>query len=58
MCHEFNNPLAAIKISSDILARQQVDGNNKGLLEALNKNINLLEKQIVKLRDFNADSQE
>src|SRR5437899_219026 len=29
MCHEFNNPLAAIKISSDILSRQQVDGNNK-----------------------------
>jgi len=57
MCHEFNNPLAAIKISSDILSRQQIDGQHKELLATLNKNISLLEKQIVKLRDFNVETQ-
>ena len=55
MCHEFNNPLAAIKISSDILSRQPINDNHKKLLETLNKNITYLEKQIVKLRDFNAE---
>lgn len=55
MCHEFNNPLAAIKISSDILSRQPIDQNHKELLESLNKNITSLEKQIIKLRDFNAE---
>jgi DNA-binding NtrC family response regulator len=55
MCHEFNNPLAAIKISSDILSRQYINDEHKLLLETLNKNIAYLEKQIVKLRDFNAE---
>jgi DNA-binding NtrC family response regulator len=58
MCHEFNNPLAAIKISSDILSRQQIGDHHKEILETLNKNISLLEKQIVKLRDFNVEKQE
>lgn len=53
MCHEFNNPLAAIKISADILRRQPIDDSGKALLNRLNDNISTLEKQIVKLRDFN-----
>ena len=52
MCHEFNNPLAAIKISTDILARHQVPGEEKDLLTKLNANISVLEKQIIKLRDI------
>lgn len=52
MCHEFNNPLAAIKISTDILARHQVPGEERELLTRLNTNISLLEKQIIKLRDI------
>ena len=55
MCHEFNNPLAAIKISTDILSRQKTDDTNKNLLLSLNKNISLLEKQIIKLRDLNLE---
>jgi len=54
MCHEFNNPLAAIKISTDILMRQKLTERQKQILERLNQDINLLEKQIVKLRDYNA----
>ena len=55
MCHEFNNPLAAIKISSDILARQTATGEMKKLLEELNHNIHCLEEQITRLRDLNLD---
>lgn len=55
MCHEFNNPLAAIKISTDILSRQKTDEGNNALLALLNKNISLLEKQIIKLRDLNLE---
>jgi len=55
MCHEFNNPLAAIKISTDILSRQKVSEEEKQLLQQLNVNISQLEKQIIKLRDLNSD---
>ena len=55
MCHEFNNPLAAIKISTDILSRQKTNDEQRDLLEKLNRNITLLEKQIIKLRDTNAE---
>ena len=53
MCHEFNNPLAAIKISTDILTRQTKTPEVKALLAELNRNIIDLEKQIIKLRDLN-----
>jgi len=58
MCHEFNNPLAAIKISADILARQEVAPTERKLLEDLNSSISLLEKQIITLRDMNISDQE
>jgi len=52
MCHEFNNPLAAIKISADIILRQPLTDEQRTILTKLNSNISLLEKQIVKLRDL------
>ncbi len=55
MCHEFNNPLAAIKISADILSRQKISDEDRNFLLKLNSNIMLLEKQIIKLRDLNLD---
>lgn len=54
MCHEFNNPLAAIKISTDILSRQKISEDEQALLKKLNANISNLEKQIIKLRDITA----
>ena len=57
MCHEFNNPLAAIKISADILNRQSITPRQKEILAKLNANITHLEKQIVKLRDINTEKQ-
>lgn len=53
ICHEFNNPLAAMKISTDILARQKLPPEEKELVTELDKNISLIEKEITKLRDLN-----
>lgn len=53
MCHEFNNPLAAIKISTDILMRQSTTDDQKNILNKFNIDIAHLEKQIVKIRDIN-----
>ena len=55
VCHEFNNPLAAMKISTDILARQKLPANEKELVVELDRNIGLIEKEISKLRDLNFD---
>jgi DNA-binding NtrC family response regulator len=53
MCHEFNNPLAAVKISTDILTRQTKTPEVRAILAELNRNITSLEKQIIRLRDIN-----
>lgn len=53
VCHEFNNPLAAIKISTDILLRQQLPEDEKALIKDLDRNIGLVEGEITKLRDIN-----
>ncbi len=53
VCHEFNNPLAAIKISTDILARQNLPPEEKQLVEELDKNISVIEEEISRLRDIN-----
>lgn len=55
VCHEFNNPLAAMKISADILSRQQLSPDEKQLVKEIDKNIGLVEKEITKLRDINFD---
>jgi FixJ family two-component response regulator len=53
VCHEFNNPLAAMKISTDILSRQQLPAPEMDLVRELDRNISLIEKEITKLRDIN-----
>ena len=53
MCHEFNNPLAAIKISTAILTRQSTSSVEKDLIARFNGNVNELEREITKLRDLN-----
>jgi DNA-binding NtrC family response regulator len=53
VCHEFNNPLAAMKISTDILVRQQLAETERKLVEELDRNIAWIEKEIAKLRDIN-----
>lgn len=58
VCHEFNNPLAAIKISTDILLRQQLIPQEKKMVQDLDNNIAIVEKEINKLRDINYDKVE
>ena len=53
VCHEFNNPLAAIKISTDILSRQPLHAEEMALVKELDRNISLIEQEITKLRDIN-----
>jgi DNA-binding response OmpR family regulator len=55
VCHEFNNPLAAIKISTDILLRQQLFEQEREVVKGIDGNINLVEKEITKLRDISFD---
>jgi DNA-binding NtrC family response regulator len=52
VCHEFNNPLAAIKISTDILQRQSLSDRDKEVIKELDRNISLVEKEINRLRDI------
>jgi DNA-binding NarL/FixJ family response regulator len=56
MCHEFNNPLAAIKISTTILAKQKNTDKEKELLNKLNNGASELEAEITKLRELNIDT--
>lgn len=52
VCHEFNNPLAAIKISADLLARQFTE-NEKTLMRDFEKSFQKIESEIKRLRDIN-----
>lgn len=52
VCHEFNNPLAAIKISTDILHRHATPGPEYDRIRELDRNIALIEREINRLRDI------
>jgi DNA-binding NarL/FixJ family response regulator len=58
VCHEFNNPLAAIKISTDIILRQHLPDDEKGMMQMLDRNIAVVEREINRLRDINFDRPE
>lgn len=58
VCHEFNNPLAAIKISTDILLRKELGQEEKALIAGLNDSIELVEREINRLRDINFEKPE
>jgi DNA-binding NtrC family response regulator len=55
ICHEFNNPLAAVKISCDIVSRQNLAEEERSLLVEFAKNLALLEKEVSRLRDIHWD---
>jgi response regulator of citrate/malate metabolism len=58
VCHEFNNPLAAIKISTDILLRQTLSDEETRLVRSIDENIILVEREISRLRDMNFERPE
>ena len=53
VCHEFNNPLAAIKISADLLQRMLTSNESTALLKSFEKNFQKIELEIKRLRDIN-----
>jgi len=53
ICHEFNNPLAAVKISYDLLKRLLSSENDRRLLQTFEQNYLQIEKEIRRLRDLN-----
>lgn len=53
VCHEFNNPLAAIKISMDLIQRQPLTDRERELLKKFDESFMTIESEIRKLRDIN-----
>lgn len=51
VCHEFNNPLAAIKISSDLIQRQELTNEDKIFMKQLDASLQKIEAEIKRLRD-------
>lgn len=52
ICHEFNNPLAAIKISIDIISRQQLTPQEHAYRDEFMQKLSIVEKEIAKLRNI------
>ncbi|HTY37228.1 MAG TPA: response regulator [Bacteroidota bacterium] len=52
VCHEFNNPLAAIKISADLIRRQAPTDEDKKLLKGFEENFQKIESEVKRLRDI------
>jgi FixJ family two-component response regulator len=53
VCHEFNNPLAAIKISADLIQRLPLSKEEKNLLTEFEQDFARIEQEIRRLRDIN-----
>jgi FixJ family two-component response regulator len=53
VCHEFNNPLAAVKISFDLLQRQNTEKLPSGLLKDFESHFHAIDSEIKRLRDLN-----
>jgi len=53
VCHEFNNPLAAVKISFDLLQRQTSEMIAPELMQAFEDRFNTIDSEIKQLRDLN-----
>lgn len=53
VCHEFNNPLAAIKISSDLLQRQPLTESDQSLMKEFDLSFQKIETEVRRLRDIN-----
>ncbi len=58
VCHEFNNPLAAIKISSDLMLRQPLPEEHKKLLQQFETYFEQIDTEIKRLRDLSFEKYE
>ncbi len=55
VCHEFNNPLAAVKISFDLLQRQTLETIQPEMMKSFETCFNIIDSEIKQLRDLNFD---
>jgi signal transduction histidine kinase len=53
VCHEFNNPLAAIKISFDLFQRQTMETVAPKMIKSFESRFNAIDSEIKQLRDLN-----
>ncbi len=53
VCHEFNNPLAAVKISFDLLQRQNLETVKPEVMKTFENRFNTIDSEIKRLRDLN-----
>jgi FixJ family two-component response regulator len=53
VCHEFNNPLAAVKISFDLLQRQTLETIHPNIMKSFENSFNTIDSEIKQLRDLN-----
>jgi FixJ family two-component response regulator len=53
VCHEFNNPLAVVKISFDLLQRQTLETVQPKVLKSFESSFNTIDSEIKRLRDLN-----
>ncbi|MGD1044527.1 MAG: response regulator [Bacteroidota bacterium] len=53
VCHEFNNPLAAVKISYDLLQRQNLETVQPEVMKSFENRFNTIDSEIKRLRDLN-----
>jgi FixJ family two-component response regulator len=53
VCHEFNNPLAAVKISFDLLRRQRLEHVSSDVMNLFENQFNTIDSEIKRLRDLN-----
>jgi FixJ family two-component response regulator len=53
VCHEFNNPLAAIKISYDLLSRMSLTPASREQLRSLEERFREIEAEVRRLRNVN-----
>ena len=53
VCHEFNNPLASVKISFDLLQRQNLETVRSEVINLFEEHFNTIDSEIKQLRDLN-----
>lgn len=52
ICHEFNNPLTAIKLTADAMARQDLEQKQKQMVDEIAIDIQTIEGKIKKLQNL------
>lgn len=56
ICHEFNNPLTAIKLTADAMARHELPEDQKLMVAELSADIQTIEDKIRKLQNLGQNS--